>query len=463
MKHSLAILFTIGTLFSDGVRYLDEVFEDVIKTEDVVYGNAPDLPFIFLFEWNTYDVDLDMDIYEPAGDTLTNRPVIIFVHTGAFFSGHNELDDMVALSTAAAKRGYVAVSLNYRLGLNILSSYSAERAVYRGVQDGSAAIRFLKEYSGEFGIDPDNIFMWGSSAGSFIALHLAFTQDDERPEATYGNWQDPDLGCIDCEGNDYNHIGKPKAIISCWGAIGDLEWIDPEDSIPTLMFHGSADPVVPINSGFPLLDIALPIVYGSNMIHDRLSSLNLENEIQVEEGELHEYWGTVNGNWFGGPSEFWYDILEDGFTFLYNQLELSDFHPGDECTLDDGETGFMDCELCCWDTGLLSWLGDGYCDSMGGCAWEGPQYDCLELGYDCGDCNDSWDGSNTAELCYDMPCMPLYDANGDGIVNILDVILGVGLILGTGDMDCSIDYDNDGEINVLDIVIMVNIILEGDA
>ena len=33
------------------IRYIDEVFNNVDKTEDVVYGNAPDLPFIFLFEW----------------------------------------------------------------------------------------------------------------------------------------------------------------------------------------------------------------------------------------------------------------------------------------------------------------------------------------------------------------------------------------------------------------------------
>ncbi|SVD40883.1 uncharacterized protein METZ01_LOCUS393737, partial [marine metagenome] len=57
---------------------------------------------------------------------------------------------------------------------------------------------------------------------------------------------------------------------------------------------------------------------------------------------------------------------------------------GNECNLDDGGIGFLDCELCCWDIGILSWLGDGYCDEMGGCWFEGPQYDCPELGYDCG-------------------------------------------------------------------------------
>jgi hypothetical protein len=133
---------------------------------------------------------------------------------------------------------------------------------------------------------------------------------------------------------------------------------------------------------------------------------------------------------------------------------------GNECIADNGEIGFLDCELCCWDVGLLSWLGDGYCDEMGGCWLEGPQYDCPALGYDCGDCNNEWDGSNAAGLCFDLPCAPLYDTNDDGIVNILDVILVVNLILGIGDLDCSIDYDDDGTINVLDLVMMINIILE---
>ena len=205
MKNRIIViaLLIISFVFTQNTRYLDEVFDDVEKTEDVIYGNAPDLPFIFLFEWNTVDIDLNMDIYEPVGDTLENRPVIIFLHSGSFFSGSNEADDMVDLSIASAKRGDVAISMEYRLGLNILSTYSGERAVYRGVQDASAAIRYLREFHEEYNIDPDKIFIWGSSAGSFIGLHLAYSDDNERPGSTYGGSSDPDLGCIDCEGNQY--------------------------------------------------------------------------------------------------------------------------------------------------------------------------------------------------------------------------------------------------------------------
>jgi hypothetical protein len=38
----------------------------------------------------------------------------------------------------------------------------------------------------------------------------------------------------------------------------------------------------------------------------------------------------------------------------------------------------------------------------------------------------------------------------------------VNLILGIGELECSIDYDNDGTVNVLDLVMMINIILDGE-
>ena len=324
MKNSAIILIQIIFTFAQitaQTRYKNEIFSEILKTEDVVYGNAPDLPFIFGFEWNTTDIDMTMDVYEAAGDTATNRPVIIFLHPGAFYTGNNEVDDMVALSIASAKRGYVAVSLTYRLGLNVLSSYSAERATYRGVQDASAAIRYLREHHEDYGIDYDNIFVWGSSAGSFIAIHLSYTDEAERPESTYGSGSDPDLGCIDCEGNDFDHYSKPNAVVSCWGAIADLNWINEEDNTPLIMFHGTSDGVVPFNSGYPFtIDIFLPFVYGSNLIHDHLNSLSIDHEFYYEENRPHEYWGTSNGTWIDGPNEYFTLIKEDTYGFLFDVI-----------------------------------------------------------------------------------------------------------------------------------------------
>ena len=316
------ILITSNSSLYSQIRYVDEIFENYYVESDVVYGNAPDLPFWFLVESNTVDIDLKMDLYFPEGDTELDRPVIIIAHGGAFFSGNNDLDDVSELSIAAVKRGYVVANINYRLGLNILDGSTGERAVFRAMQDGSAAIRFLKEYSTEYSIDPDKVYFWGTSAGSFIALHLAYTDNEDRPASTYGGFSAPDLGCLDCEGNIYDHDSRPNAIVSCWGAIGDLSWIDENDYVPSLLFHGTSDPVVPFGSGLPFtLLITLPVVHGSSVISERLSLHNISHQLVAQEGELHEYWGAVNGNFIGGePSIYWDSILNTGFQFLYNQF-----------------------------------------------------------------------------------------------------------------------------------------------
>ena len=149
------------------------------------------------------------------------------------------------------------------------------------------------------------------------------------------------------------------------------------------------------------------------------------------------------------------EIQNTAYEFLYNQLDL--INVGNDCELDNGETGFYDCELCCWDNSLLSWLGDGYCDYLGGCGWEGPFFDCPELGYDCGDCIDDWNGSDQSGLCSN-DCTINGDLNNDEILNILDVVSMINLILDSQFNACG-DINLDNALNILDVVMFVNIIL----
>tara|TARA_B100001964_G_scaffold186845_1_gene207631 strand:- start:16 stop:492 length:477 start_codon:yes stop_codon:yes gene_type:complete len=131
--------------------------------------------------------------------------------------------------------------------------------------------------------------------------------------------------------------------------------------------------------------------------------------------------------------------------------------PGGECYLDNNEVGFYDCEYCCWDIGLLSWIGDGYCDQFGGCAWEGPQFNCYELSYDCGDCQEfDEDISGYCSECADTAG----DINNDSIPNILDILIIVNCILNNAcdEYECS-DLNSDSVINILDIIQLINIIL----
>ena len=312
-------------------RYKDEIFSEVIKTNDVVYGNAPDIPFDGAFEWFTEDIDLTMDIYEGVGDTLTNRSVIIFMHSGGFFTGSHEADDMVALSNLSAKMGYVAVSIAYRLNYNLFSTYSAERAIYRGLQDLSAAVRYLREHHSDYGIDYNNIFVWGSSAGAFSGIHLSYMEEEDRMASTFvNNWGwDPDLGCIDCSGNDFDHDRKPRAVIACWGGIFNLDWINEGDEIPVIMFHGVADSTVHFNEGYPFQNqFNLPWLYGSNLVYNKLNSLNIQSELHAPEGMDHEYWGTYAGDWTeDGPNENFAVIKEEAYAFIYDLIYTPQIQP----------------------------------------------------------------------------------------------------------------------------------------
>ena len=68
---------------------------------------------------------------------------------------------------------------------------------------------------------------------------------------------------------------------------------------------------------------------------------------------------------------------------------------------------------------------------------------------------------NTILSCGELPG----DLNGDGSINIVDIVIMVGIILGEDYTDCqesASDINNDGLVNVVDVIQMVNIILEDD-
>jgi hypothetical protein len=100
---------------------------------------------------------LMMDVYEPAGDTLSARPLIVYMHPGDFLpilvNGNptGDLHDsaVVEMCKRFALRGYVVaiwiivsmVSLN--LNQNCRTAQLLQ-AVYRGLQDAKTCVRFFR-------------------------------------------------------------------------------------------------------------------------------------------------------------------------------------------------------------------------------------------------------------------------------------------------------------------------------
>lgn len=272
------------------VRYLDEVFDEVTVSTGISFGQA-----------NPYGIigsqDLRLDLYMPAGDELEKRPVIIYAFGGGFLIGLRSQPPIPEYCERWARMGYVVAAIDYRIGFNTTSSGSAERAVYRGVQDVRAAMRFLGQFSDSYGIDTTSIFLTGSSAGCFSGLHSTFMEDSDRPQSTYGILLEPsDMGCADCSGNNYldNRELRPRGIINHWGAILDTSFINANefDNVPVISFHGTSDLIVPYGSGSPFSYPIFPVVQGSAPIHQRLTNLGVMNELHSWEGVGHEPWLT---------------------------------------------------------------------------------------------------------------------------------------------------------------------------
>ena len=306
-------------VFKSGNRYKSEVFSKVKKTTKI-FGNAEGYYSSKLYEnvsesnYGTILVDvaksiaknvllkehdLDLDIYEPVGDTLKKRPLIVLIHGGAFIIGDKKSETMLALSEYYARLGYVVASVNYRLGYLLLpGQYDyLEREIHRAVQDARAAIRNLMHNSGIYKIDRNRIIVGGNSAGGFTALNVAFMDESEVYPSIKGSLLklQKDLGCLDCSSNNYKDKFSVKGVINMWGALTDIELMDDYENIPLLSFHGDDDNIVPYGFDLPFKNIRPEItaffvkkIYGSKIIHEKASKLNLKNELVTFPKASHE-------------------------------------------------------------------------------------------------------------------------------------------------------------------------------
>lgn len=267
------------------LRYKQEVFNAVDITTGIVYGNADPYGIVS-------SQDLTLDVYEPAGDTLSKRPVIVYAYGGAFLIGLTNQPPIPYYGDFYAKHGYVFVSISYRLGFNTALPGSPERAVYRAAQDLRAAERHLIQRASQYRIDTSKIILMGSSAGSITGFHSTYMEYAQA--AAFATpipvLDGENLGGVDSSGNNDFHNGyvEPFAIINQWGAVADTAWIDADERVPVVSFHGDGDNAVRYEYGYPFSYPVFPALYGSKPIHERLDNLGIHNELHTLVGFGHE-------------------------------------------------------------------------------------------------------------------------------------------------------------------------------
>ncbi|MCL2246525.1 MAG: RecX family transcriptional regulator [Lentimicrobiaceae bacterium] len=321
-------------------RYMDTLFT-TYQYKDVVYAQAEGywesnfnteeeigkaLIEGVIATFKTRKLDLKMDIFVPQNAGEIDRPLLLLIHGGAFYVGDKSQTAIVEACNYFASLGYTTASINYRLGFQPTKS-SIERAGYVAIQDAHAAVRFLIAHANKYKIDPNYIFVGGSSAGGITSLNLAFMQNNNRPQTTYKSFLNKDLGNIESVGRHNNITFQVKSIANLWGAVTDLNILK-NNEVSVLSYHATGDPIVPYSYDYPMQKIVKKLtptfftkMYGSKPIHEELKKLGYREKLVSIPSDLHNLWetkGACNANFM--------KIINNMKQFFYIDLVPAPIH-----------------------------------------------------------------------------------------------------------------------------------------
>ncbi len=272
--------------------------------------------------------NLKLDIYLPLNDTDFERATIIYVHGGGFISGQRDSENIQQFCNHLAGYGFVVASISYRLtrkdkpegfGCNCPANDKLNTFI-AAIQDVQDATFFLIQNRKQFSINPQKIILAGSSAGAEAVLNAAYL-----PPMCYGL----DSGPVSYAG-----------VIGMAGAILDTVVIYDESAIPSMLFHGTDDNLVPYATaphhyckpGEP----GYLILNGSYSIAQKLRQLNVPYWLHTTCGGAHEMAAKPMTDYFNEIVEFCNEFVikgakESRHTIIEGPVKNSTFKQFDFC------------------------------------------------------------------------------------------------------------------------------------
>jgi acetyl esterase/lipase len=170
-------------------------------------------------------LDLYLPSTPPAGKL---SPAVVWIHGGGWTGGVKTEGRAKEICTTFAEAGYVAVSVEYRLG---------DGAWPTNLQDCKNGVRFLRAHAAEYHLDPERIAVAGGSAGGHLSLMVGFTGDSPEFEPKGPDIVYPGVSC------------RVKAVIDMYGISNLLTRREvAEDGTPTEKLR----PAGPVNVFGPL-------------------------------------------------------------------------------------------------------------------------------------------------------------------------------------------------------------------
>ncbi len=167
------------------IRQLPAADEIVVET-DLVYGRGG-------------DVELKLDLARPkAGEGPF--PALVFIHGGGWSQGSR--NSFRPLAEEAAKRGYVAVTISYRLTEPDPETHLGKVPFPAQIHDCKCAIRWLRSVAEKYHVDRDHIGVSGGSAGGHLSLLVGLTDQSAGLEG---------------DGGHPEHSSRVQAVVNIFG------------------------------------------------------------------------------------------------------------------------------------------------------------------------------------------------------------------------------------------------------
>lgn len=222
-----------------------------------------------------------MDVYLPANRTDTGTKCIILIHGGGWVAGDKSEFTDVVNSFKTALPNYAIFNINYRL-----AAIPSTNIWPTQINDTRAAFDFIVSKAGEYKFNANKIALFGASAGAHLALLQGYQYNtNNRVKAIVDLFGPTDL--IDLYNNPSNPSypsllamflsGTPTTNNAMYRSASPIFSITAA-SPPTIIFHGTADAVVPISH--------------SSSLNTALGNANVAKQYIVYNGEGHGWSGA---------------------------------------------------------------------------------------------------------------------------------------------------------------------------
>ena len=207
---------------------------------------------------NGYPSSKVLDLYQPHGDTNALRPVIVWIHGGSLKTGTDQTQGyIVTYCTDFAKRGYVCMSIDYRVHSGSFPCTPQEECSLPQLQlaatDTDTAFDWIRANAATYKINTNWMFVAGGSAGGMVAVTWGLVDGTNSPATPQ---------------KVFNHDGL-IAIGDLWGSpeppkrwyigtnnpnqynLPPYHYLDTNDA-PLVIIHGTADTTVPFQNSIDL-------------------------------------------------------------------------------------------------------------------------------------------------------------------------------------------------------------------